>query len=285
MRKLLCISGALVVLAALTITGAASVAAATPATFTLTAGALSISAPVASVSLGTQVASTNAGTISGSLGVVTVTDQRGGTTTWTTSVISTAFTPTAGPADPASNVSYAAGPITVTPTVVATAVAAARSDRSLDGGHGRQHWHQRGELESDHLGIRACELCPGGLRGHHYPLGRLSGHERSCTAAGSPSCLSSAPWSPPQRRAHSPPHLTCRPRSQAASESDSSPSATTAPSNPLANTYIVDRLAPGATLTRSVEIDNDTRADVDVSVYPAAASVVRGSFVFAPGSR
>jgi hypothetical protein len=124
MRKLLCISGALVVLAALTITGAASVAAATPATFTLTAGALSISAPVASVSLGTQVASTNAGTISGSLGVVTVTDQRGGTTTWTTSVISTAFTPTAGPADPASNVSYAAGPITVTPTVVATAVAA-----------------------------------------------------------------------------------------------------------------------------------------------------------------
>ena len=40
-------------------------------------------------------------------------------------MISTAFTPTAGPADPASNVSYAAGPITVTPTVVATAVAAA----------------------------------------------------------------------------------------------------------------------------------------------------------------
>jgi hypothetical protein len=57
----------------------------------------------------------------------------------------------------------------------------------------------------------------------------------------------------------------------------------TAPSNPLANTYIVDRLAPGTTLTRSVEIDNDTTADIDVSVYPAAASVVRGSFVFAPG--
>jgi hypothetical protein len=60
--------------------------------------------------------------MSGSLGVVTVSDQRGGTTTWTASVISTAFTPTAGPADPASNVSYAAGTITAS-GVVATAVA------------------------------------------------------------------------------------------------------------------------------------------------------------------
>jgi hypothetical protein len=59
--------------------------------------------------------------------------------------------------------------------------------------------------------------------------------------------------------------------------------AQTAPSNPLAATYVVDRLAPGTTLTRSVEIDNDTRAITDVSVYPAAASVVRGNFVFAPG--
>jgi hypothetical protein len=123
MRKFLCLSGVLAVFAALTITGPAPVGAATPATFTLTAGALSISAPTASVSLGSQVASTTSSTISGSLGIVTVTDQRGGTTTWTTSVISTAFTPTGGPADPASNVSYAAGPITVTATVVATAVA------------------------------------------------------------------------------------------------------------------------------------------------------------------
>jgi hypothetical protein len=62
--------------------------------------------------------------MTGSLGVVTVTDQRGGTTTWTASVISTAFTPTAGPADPASNVSYASGTITASSTVTATAVAA-----------------------------------------------------------------------------------------------------------------------------------------------------------------
>jgi hypothetical protein len=124
MRNFICISGAVCMFSLVTMTGTVPVDAATPATFTLTAGALSISAPVASVSLGTQVASTNAGTISGALGVVTVTDQRGGPTTWTASVISTAFTPAAGPADPASNVSYAAGPVSVTATVVATAVAA-----------------------------------------------------------------------------------------------------------------------------------------------------------------
>jgi hypothetical protein len=99
-------------------------AAATPASFTLTAGTLSISAPTASVSLGSQVASALATTMSGQLGTVTVTDQRGGTTTWVASVISTAFTPTAGPADPASNVSYAAGALTDSATVVATAVGA-----------------------------------------------------------------------------------------------------------------------------------------------------------------
>ena len=55
------------------------------------------------------------------------------------------------------------------------------------------------------------------------------------------------------------------------------------PRNPLASSYVVERLAPGSRLTRQVEIDNDTDRSVDVSVYPAAASVVRGSFVFASG--
>jgi hypothetical protein len=121
MRKILFLA---TTLALFTAAAALPAQAATTATFTLTAGALSISAPTGSVSLGSQVASTGITTISGSLGVVTVTDQRGGTTTWTTSVISTAFTPPAGPADPASNIIYGAGVITVTPTVVATAVAA-----------------------------------------------------------------------------------------------------------------------------------------------------------------
>jgi hypothetical protein len=121
MRKLLFLACAFAALAGLAALPADS---ATPATFQLIAGTLSISTPTASVSLGSQVSSVTSSTMSGPLGVVTVSDQRGGTTTWTASVISTAFTPPAGPADPASNVSYAAGTITVS-GVVATAVAGA----------------------------------------------------------------------------------------------------------------------------------------------------------------
>jgi hypothetical protein len=121
MRKFLLLASSVAALAGVTALPAGS---ATPATFQLIAGTLSISTPTASVSLGSQVSSVTSSTMSGSLGVVTVSDQRGGTTTWTASVISTAFTPTAGPADPASNVSYAAGTITAS-GVVATAVAGA----------------------------------------------------------------------------------------------------------------------------------------------------------------
>jgi len=99
--------------------------AATPASFTLTAGTLSISAPTGSVSLGSQVVSSSGNTISGQLGTVTVTDQRGGATAWVASVIVTAFTPTTGPAVtaiPATQVSYSAG--TVTQLGVTTALPA-----------------------------------------------------------------------------------------------------------------------------------------------------------------
>ena len=113
------------VFAALAAVSVLPAAADTTATFTLTAGSLSISAPTGSVSLGSQVVSNSSSTISGSLGSVTVSDQRGGVTSWTASVISTAFTPPSGPADPASNASYAAGTITASATVTATAVAAA----------------------------------------------------------------------------------------------------------------------------------------------------------------
>jgi hypothetical protein len=124
MRKFMLFAGTVAIFAIGAALPAGAATAGTPATFTLTAGALSISAPVGPVSLGTQLAATAVSTMTGSLGVVTVSDQRGGTTTWTASVISGAFTPSGGPADPATNLSYAAGPITASAYVVATAVPA-----------------------------------------------------------------------------------------------------------------------------------------------------------------
>lgn len=113
MRKFVLFASTFVTLAAAAALPAAG--ADTTATFTLTAGELSISAPIGSVSLGSRVASASPSTISGQLGVVTVTDDRGGATTWVTSVIVTAFTPTIGPAVTAiaaDKVSYTAGTIT-----------------------------------------------------------------------------------------------------------------------------------------------------------------------------
>jgi hypothetical protein len=117
MRKLLLIAS---VGAALAVAVAPAVAA-TPATFDITAGGISLSAPEVSVLLGARTAVVGVGAaISGPLGVVSVTDNRGGTTGWTASVISTAFL---GPVSVAAlNVSYAvgtitgAGPATFTPT-------------------------------------------------------------------------------------------------------------------------------------------------------------------------
>ncbi len=125
MRKFVLLASTFVTLAAAAaLPAAAALTAATSATFTLTGGALSISAPTGPVSLGTQPVSTSSSTISSPLGLVTVTDNRGDGPTWTASVIATAFTPPAGPADPASNVSYSAGGVTLSGAVVATATAA-----------------------------------------------------------------------------------------------------------------------------------------------------------------
>ena len=53
--------------------------------------------------------------------------------------------------------------------------------------------------------------------------------------------------------------------------------------DPLARSYIVDRLAPGTSIRRRVEIRNSTRTPADVAVYPAAAGLLRGNFSFASG--
>ncbi len=53
--------------------------------------------------------------------------------------------------------------------------------------------------------------------------------------------------------------------------------------NPLGRSYIVDRVAPGTSIRRRVEIVNTTGATADVALYPAAANLRRSKFGFAPG--
>jgi hypothetical protein len=88
------------------------------ATVTVLGGALSITVPVDAGSLGSRVNTVGGGTISGSLGQVQVSDARSAAagSSWVASVISTAFTPPAGPTIPASAVGYTAGSITKTGT-------------------------------------------------------------------------------------------------------------------------------------------------------------------------
>jgi hypothetical protein len=95
----------------------------TPATVTVTGGALSITVPVDAGSLGSRVNTVGGGTISGSLGQVQVNDARSAAagSGWVVTVISTAFTPPSGPTIAASAVGYTAGAITKTGTATFTA--------------------------------------------------------------------------------------------------------------------------------------------------------------------
>jgi hypothetical protein len=95
----------------------------TTATITLVAGVISITVPVSAGNLGTRANTVGGGVISGPLGQVQVSDARTAAagSGWVTSVISTAFTPPAGPAIPASAVGYTAGTITKVGTATYTA--------------------------------------------------------------------------------------------------------------------------------------------------------------------
>ena len=95
----------------------------TTATITVTGGSLSITVPADAGNLGTRMNTVAGGTISGPLGQVQVNDARSAVagSGWVSSVISTAFTPPAGPAIAASAVSYTAGPITKVGTATYTA--------------------------------------------------------------------------------------------------------------------------------------------------------------------
>jgi hypothetical protein len=90
----------------------------TPATVTVTAGALALSSSTTPANLGSRVNTVAGGVISGPLGQVQVNDARsaGAGASWVATVISSAFTPPAGPTIAASAVGYTAGSITQTGT-------------------------------------------------------------------------------------------------------------------------------------------------------------------------
>ena len=53
--------------------------------------------------------------------------------------------------------------------------------------------------------------------------------------------------------------------------------------DPRARQYIVDHLAPGATITRRVEVSNDTGQPQAIQLYAGAATITDGNIVFTEG--
>jgi hypothetical protein len=53
--------------------------------------------------------------------------------------------------------------------------------------------------------------------------------------------------------------------------------------NPRDEEYIIDSLAPGTTMQRKFQVVNQGSAPVHLIVYPAAATISKGTFQFAPG--
>lgn len=58
---------------------------------------------------------------------------------------------------------------------------------------------------------------------------------------------------------------------------------TTARLDPRARLYIVDHVAPGSVLNRRIQVSNTTAAKTRVAIYPAAATIAKGSFVGSDG--
>lgn len=53
--------------------------------------------------------------------------------------------------------------------------------------------------------------------------------------------------------------------------------------DPRAMQYIVDHVAPGTTISRRVEVTNDTSEEQEVQLYAAAATISDGNFLFGEG--
>ncbi|MDT7786140.1 MAG: hypothetical protein QOF58_4559, partial [Pseudonocardiales bacterium] len=49
--------------------------------------------------------------------------------------------------------------------------------------------------------------------------------------------------------------------------------------DPRARVYIVDHLKPGTTIKRRIEVSNTTRATTQLTLYAAAATIAKGSFL------
>jgi hypothetical protein len=56
-----------------------------------------------------------------------------------------------------------------------------------------------------------------------------------------------------------------------------------AANDPRAQLYVVDHLAPGSIIQRRIEVSNNTATATHVGLYPAAATIVDGSFLGADG--
>ncbi len=107
----------------LTLGAALPASAGTTATITMQAGSLSIAVPASAGNLGTTANTVAGTTISGPIGQVQVDDARSAAagSGWVASVISTALTPSSGPAIPASAVGYTTGAIVKVGTATYTA--------------------------------------------------------------------------------------------------------------------------------------------------------------------
>jgi hypothetical protein len=58
---------------------------------------------------------------------------------------------------------------------------------------------------------------------------------------------------------------------------------TTARLDPRARLYIVDHVAPGTVVRRRIQVSNATASTTRVAIYPAAATIAKGTFVGAAG--
>jgi hypothetical protein len=54
---------------------------------------------------------------------------------------------------------------------------------------------------------------------------------------------------------------------------------TTARLDPRARLYIVDHVAPGTVIHRRIQVSNSTASTTNVAIYPAAATIAKGTFV------